>query len=433
MPSCTLFRDAPDPKPPRPNVLIIVTDDQPLAGTMDVMPKTREWFATAGTTYTRAYVTTPLCCPSRASIMTGLYTHNHGVQVDMHGDAELLDQSLTMQRALREAGYTTGYFGKYLNGWPLSVDPPHFDSWSIFDNSSPHGYRNGPWNDQGRRRKIRRYSTTYLGEQAASFIRAGSERRNPWMLYVATAAPHKPYEAERRYTGAAVPDFDVPEEADLRDKPPFVRRLRVPAKRGEEVRLGQMRTLMSVDDMVGRIRRTLEATGEAGNTMVFFLSDNGYLWGHHTLVGKMTPYTPSIAVPFMAAWPGEIGRGDTDGRLVTNLDIAPTVYDAARIRHHPALDGDSLLEASTRKRILFEFWAAYGRPSWSSLVTKEYQYVEYTDDRDRVTFREYYDLVTDPEQMENLLGDDDPSNDPDVERLRSRLARDRRCAGASCP
>lgn len=433
LPACSLFRGAADPKPPRPNILIIVTDDQPLAGTMEVMPKTSEWFASQGTTYTDAYVTTPLCCPSRASIMTGLYTHNHGVQIDMHGDPELLDQSLTMQRVLRRAGYTTGYLGKYLNGWPLAVDPPHFDHWSIFDNSAPDGYRNGRWNHQGELRRIRRYSTTYLGDQASRFIRAEAEERDPWMLYVSTAAPHRPYEAEARYANAPVPDFDVPREDDLSDKPRYVRRRKASARRGKEVRLEQLRTLMSVDDMVERIRRTLEDAGETKNTLVFFLSDNGYLWGQHSLVGKMTPYTPSIAVPFMAAWPGHIGGAHSDGRFVANVDIAPTVYDAARIRLHPRVDGYSLLEAPRRKRMLFEFWAAYGRPTWSSLLTRDHQYIEYRDDQDRVTFREYYDLGTDPDQLENLLGDDDPSNDPNVERLQARLARDRRCAGPSCP
>src|SRR5919106_3542058 len=118
-----------------PNILVIVTDDQ-RAGTVRDMPKTRRWFGKGGVQFARAFVTTPVCCPSRASILTGQFAHNHGVRGNSH--ARRLEHSTTLQRYLRQAGYTTGFAGKLLNGWDVRRDPPYFDRWAVLDLDTPY-------------------------------------------------------------------------------------------------------------------------------------------------------------------------------------------------------------------------------------------------------------------------------------------------------
>jgi arylsulfatase A-like enzyme len=433
--ACDAFGgNRPEPTP-RPNIVVILTDDQPAEGTLEVMPETTDWFQEDGVRFTNAVATTPLCCPSRASIMTGLHTHHHGVTVDMNGDADRLDQSLTVQRHLRRAGYRTGYFGKYLNGWPLRVDPPHFDRWAIFDNSSPHGYFGGRWNVGGERKKIDEYSTDYLARRGTSFIESSSRSDKPWLLYIATAAPHPPYDAAPEYESASVPPAPVRFEQDTSDKPAVWRQRAVSRKAARVVRVKQLRTLMSVDDLVADVRRQLIESRVKRNTLVFFMSDNGYLWGQHRLNGKMAPYTESIQIPLLVSWPGTIARRGMDDRLAANLDVPATILDAARIGDPPPVDGRSLLEEWDRKELLVRFWETYARPSWAAIKAPDFQYIEYYESgtTDQIREREYYDLSTDAGQELNLLGDDDPANDPDVDRLSKRLSRLKGCQIGTCP
>ncbi|MDQ3958215.1 MAG: sulfatase-like hydrolase/transferase, partial [Actinomycetota bacterium] len=168
-----------------PNVLIIITDDQRASGTLDVMPRTMRWFAQDGTLFANALATTPTCCPSRASVMTGLYAHNHGVQTSERGQAEEMEQQLTMQRYLHLEGYRTGIFGKYLNAWPPQTPPPWFDEWAILSDSARNGYLGGRWNVQGELRQLRRYSTRVIEDRALDFIaNAETDDAQPWLLYL---------------------------------------------------------------------------------------------------------------------------------------------------------------------------------------------------------------------------------------------------------
>lgn len=433
--ACDMFGDNDRGSSSKPNIVVILTDDQPAEGTLEVMPVTSEWFGEEGVTFTQAVATTPLCCPSRASIMTGLHTHHHGVTVDMRRNADLLDQSLTVQKQLRQAGYRTAYFGKYLNGWPLEEDPPHLDRWAIFGNSSPDGYYGGTWNVDGKRRTIETYSTDYIARRGTAFIENSSRTERPWMVFLSPAAPHIPYDAEPKYASAAVPNAPVPSERDISDKPEVWRNRAVSPSVRRSVRVKQLRTLMSVDDLVAEVRDQLLASRVKRNTLVVFMSDNGYLWGQHRLTGKMAPYLESISIPLMAVWPGRIERGATDDRLAANLDVAATIIDAAGIPDAPTMDGRSLLQDWDRPELLLRFWEAYGRPAWASLKTDDFQYIEYyaTATEDQIVDREYYDLLNDPEQALNLLGDADSTNDPDVQALSRRLKRLKRCPVGGCP
>jgi arylsulfatase A-like enzyme len=423
-------------QPTRPNILVVMTDDQRADGTMGVMPATRALMARGGTVFTDAFATTPFCCPSRASVFTGRYAHNHRVLVNVEGRPDLLDQRTTVQYYLHAAGYRTGIFGKYLNGWDLERDPPYFDEWAIFD-ASETGYSGGLWNTAGSTRRVRAYSTTFIQKRAVDFIRSGDDSR-PWLLFVTTAAPHEPHIPARRYEDANVPSWAINpaiEEDDRSDKPPFLRARTLRLDVSRRAHDQQLRTLMSVDDLVERIGDVLTATDQDDDTLVFFMSDNGYLWGEHGVGKKMLPYTPSISIPLMMRWPGRVDAGVDDDRLAATIDVAPTILDATGVEPSPdvLVDGRSLLEPWDRDRLLIEFWAAFRRPTWAGIRTRSSLFVEYYKrDGETVTFQEYYDLEDDPWELDNLLVGRVPK-EVDINALPAQLERDRSCVGEICP
>jgi arylsulfatase A-like enzyme len=426
----------------RPNVLVIVTDDQ--RGGFSVMPEARKWLKRGGTNYTNAFVTTPLCCPSRTSIFTGRYTHNHHVYSNDGEGGNLIQQS-TLQYYLQQAGYETAMYGKYLNGWDISRPPPYFNHYAMTVTSNV--YDHGTWNVDGTVKTIPDYNTTYISNKAQHFLNhAGSDHR-PWFLYLATAAPHDPFVAQAKYENAPVSRWNGDPavfETDKSDKPPYVQNKHAGLIYGQRVRRAQFRTLMSVDDMVSKLAATLRTLGEDRNTLVLFISDNALMWGEHGLTRKGYPYPENIKVPFMMRWPGHVAAGATDTRIAANIDIAPTVLDATGVTPNPAypMDGTTLFGTSSRNRLLEEHFNDVNRVTpagiWASTLTNTYEYTEYyATDGTTVTFREYYDLSTDPWELNNLLGDADPANDPNVAALSQQLAHDRACEGTAgltaCP
>jgi arylsulfatase A-like enzyme len=423
-----------------PNVLVVITDDQRSTGTLGVMRHTRRRFVREGTRFVNALATTPTCCPSRASVMTGLYAHNHGVQTSERGQAELLDQQLTMQRYLRRAGYRNGIFGKYLNAWPRELDPPWFDDWAIFSGSSAKSYFDARWNVNGDVGRRPRYSTRVIERKALAFIEASeASDEQPWMLYLAPMSPHLPAIPHPDDARAELPEFEPTPamlEADRSDKPPEVRAQDVDPRVVRQWRRRQLRSLMSVDRMVERVFRLLEDSGEAENTLAIFMSDNGFLWGEHGLGQKIRPYEASAEVPFLVRWPGHFEPGAVDERIVANIDVAPTILEAAGVEADHEFDGRPLTGAA-RDRLLLEQWKRSSRtvPNWAATRAGDYLYVEYYgDDRLVPTVREYYDLVADPWELENLFGDLDVTNDPpDAAELSLQLHRDVACAGTSGP
>jgi len=415
----------------RPNILIIMSDDQ-RPDTMEAMPRTLEYFS-KGTTFANAYATTPLCCPSRASIFTGRYAHNHGVHSNGRAEARVLDQTTTLQYHLQEAGYRTGIFGKYLNGWDVVKRAPYFDEYAI----SKRGYYNarfGIGRDGSHHvKEIPWYSTNYITRKALTFLdRSETSDATPWLMYVTPFAPHNPAVAPLRHRSAPVSPFKPNPamlEKDLSDKPPqyssgasYFERTRI-----ERTRRKQFRSLMAVDDLVTSMKTALHRAEET-NTLVFFMSDNGYMWGEHGLNRKGVPYEPSVRIPLMFRWKGHTVAG-TDERLAANIDIAPTAFDAANVDPRHEVDGRSLLEAWDREELLGEVYADRSRPDffWASLISHGYRYVEYYGSSELPVFREYYDLMNDPWQLTNLLADGNLTNDPDTTSLSSRLAAYRTC------
>ncbi|MGW4273107.1 sulfatase family protein [Streptomyces seoulensis] len=422
----------------RPNILVILTDDQPLE-TEWATPRTVDWLVDGGVRFSHGHVATPLCAPSRSSVFSGRHARHHGVRDN--SSPYNLDQSTTVQRHLQDAGYRTGLFGKYLNAWHNTDNPPHFEEWLLND---PVTYNNGTYNDNGTVRAIPGYSTTVVRERALKFLDKAATDPRPWFAFVAPKAPHAPNTPEPKYANTPVPEWNgrpSVTETDRSDKPPYIQNANRTLDDGRTVRRNQLRTLLSVDDTVQALHDKLADLGQLRNTLVFYLGDNGYSWSDHGWGAKSVPYRPAVEVPFYVSWPaGGLGAGTVDDRLAANIDIAPTILDAAGIAPSPLHDGQSLLGNARRDHLLVEWWhrGAGGNPhTWSSYKSTTEQYVEYytlhTDDNGQqvgtgeVVFREYYDLVKDPYQLTNLLYGATPADERrlGIPALAAKLAADR--------
>jgi arylsulfatase A-like enzyme len=421
-----------------PNVLVIVTDDQ-RTDTMEAMPRTSRLFAEQGTTFSDAYSTTPLCCPSRASIMTGLYAHNHNVETQSRAGTTL-DVGQTIQRYLSESNYYTGIIGKWLNGWALEVEPPYLNEVAIFT-SSGTAYTDAEWNVDGKVKIVPGYSTDFVRKRTEGFLaRAETIDDQPWFLLVTPPQPHSPFQPQDRFATETFGQWESSPavgEEDKTDKPPWVETKKAGRYQGRRLRTRQLRTLRSVDELVAATFRSLRDYGESSNTLAIFTSDNGYLWGEHGIANiKRFPYTPSVQVPMFMRWPGHVAPGVVDSRFAANIDIAPTVLEAAgNVDRASQLDGRSLLQPSTRQRILLEYWQGDGNPlgTWASLRSSSYQYIEYYDPSGMVFYREYYDLTEDPYELENLLDNGNVLDDPEWVTISNDLEQMRSCSGPTCP
>jgi len=423
----------------RPNILLIVTDDQP-KHTDWAIQKTINWIAGQGVKFTNGHVTTPLCAPSRSSVFSGRYAHNHGVR--NNAASYSLDQNTTVQRYLKQAGYRTGLFGKYLNSWTLADNPPHFEDFALLQ----PGYVDSNWNVNGTVQQISGYTTNIIKNKTLNFLDKAATDTRPWFAYVTPYASHGPRTPEAKYAGTAVPDWNgrpsVPEN-DRSDKPAYIQNATGTLADGQRIRAEQLRTLLSVDDTVQAFKDKLTALGQLDNTLVIYIGDNGFGWADHGWTAKGVPYSPAHEVPFYLSWPaGGLGAGTTDNRIVANIDIAPTILDAAGITPNTPQDGTSLLTSYSRDNLLIEWWkqgtGTGGHDTWASYVSKDKQYTEYysltTDTNGKVsgtgqvTFREYYDLAGDPYQLKNKLYQATPTDEQNlgIPALAAKLDADRR-------
>jgi arylsulfatase A-like enzyme len=429
---------------PRPNIVLILTDDQSpdsLPHEPPVMPQLQSMMrdpADHWITFSNAFVNTPLCCPSRASIFTGRYSHHTGVRTNDDGD--LLDESSTIATWLHAAGYHTGMIGKYVNGYPFgpsSYVPAGWDRWKVKrQGDQSTAYYRYVLIDQGfseyRGDGPGNYSTDVFAAAAASFIRSAPPGR-PFFLEVATTAPHRPWTAAPRDTGAMTgfPMVNPPSlgEEDVSDKPTWVQGLRaLDAERRAELRAIHRRsfeTLLSVDDLVVEVIRALQVRGALANTVVVFMTDNGFSFGEHRWVGKTCAYDECVRTPFLVRFPG--APSHVDRRLVSNVDLAPTLAELAGIEPPSPVDGMSLVpllqgrpSASWRTALLTEYVGDEKVPLWWAVRTEDLAYVELATGE-----TELYDLAgvigsADPFELENRS--DDPAYAAVRARLSARLA-----------
>lgn len=340
----------------RPNIVVVITDDQPLnMFTKKTMPTTYRVLGGGGTTFTDAVVTTPLCCPARASFLTGQYTHNHGA---WNSYRTLANPRQQLASWLSEAGYRTGMVGKYLNHYEdvagrFRVEAGWDRWWMLLEPLSYYGYdvaANGRLDHRGS--SAGDYSTTYLNRQAVRLVARWAPKQAPFFLWYAPHAPHDEKRSSRgSCAGRAVPapgDEDLFKNAELprppsfnegrmQDKPRFMRRL--PRLRRDDFRelerlyRCRLASLREVDRGVGDIVRELRDRNELDDSIVVFTSDNGLFHGEHRLRdGKRLAYAEAVEVPLVARVPGSVAGGPTTskvGQPVANIDLAPTLLELA--------------------------------------------------------------------------------------------------------
>jgi arylsulfatase A-like enzyme len=425
--------------PARPNIVLILLDDMDTEA-MRVMTTVKARLVDQGTSFRQHFVSVPLCCPSRASILTGQYAHNHGVlsNVGRFGGVErfheLQREPATVAVWLKAAGYRTALVGKYLNHYqarPGKADiPPGWESWHAILEDRPAINSDYWMDDDGRLSKPTEYQTDRLARLSEEFIASADER--PFFLYIAPGAPHMPAEQAPR-----TPSFD---EQDVSDKPRWLRaapRLNYDdGKRLDRFYRRRLQTLVAADEMVARVLEALDKRGRAADTYVFFTSDNGFLQGQHRFPGgKNAPYEEAIRVPLVVRGPG-VPAGRTLEHLVSNIDYAPTFAVLARLAQPAPTDGQPLVPllgsnppapADWRRDLLVEHWETgdpFTIPPFFLLRLQDHVYVEYDTGEN-----EFYDLAKDPGQLQN-----EHSQVPAEERRRltARLQALKECTGVGC-
>jgi len=391
-----------DPASLPPNVILILSDDQ----TYDSLPSRpaampwlqSEIFRPDGhwLWFPQAYLSTPLCCPSRATILSGGYAHHTGVEGN--GDGVNFDETDTLATRLDDAGYETALVGKYLNEYPWARGPyvplgwdrwvgkrntdkgTTYESYNLIDQGVPLFVGDYPGG----------YATDRLGEYAVDFLRAQPTDR-PYFLFFAPSAPHSPWIPARRdrgsFAGARVPMAPRRAMNSVRGAPPWVRDLQPIDDRFavqlERWRRRESETLLSLDDTVRQIVQEVRDRGELRRTVFIFMTDNGWSFGQHRWVGKRCAYDPCIRTPLAIRSPW--ADAATLDQVISNVDIAPTIAELAGTTA-PLADGLSLAplvlgetsEGATGARdgILIEWAGDADVPPWQGVRTADYSYIE---------------------------------------------------------
>ena len=438
-------RVVPSPQPLRPNILFILTDDQRWDSTdgthgiagADVMPRTRAELVDSGIEFSHGFMTTPLCCPSRSSILTGSYAHRTGVYKNggNNGGADDFNDVSTIATWLQGAGYRTSLIGKYLNGYPqlwTSPAPPyvppgwtewrgarrvsHFDPIFVEPDGLggyvEHTYTGGYFSDL-----VREFAKTFISDSVA----AGE----PFFLYLAFKAPHLPQEPATRHEGLfqSIPAWRPPSynEADVSDKPAWVQALPLQNSADlDQVRIDQLEMLQAVDEAIGGnpafgivgIMEHLRNLGIADNTLVVYFADNGWYWGEHRLRAKNNPYEEAIRSPMFVRYPALAPLKRSEDKFALNIDLAPTFAELAGVGVPILHDGDSLVRVfdgtapSWRTDFLAESWP--GSHPWALVREAQWKYTEIpvTPGDEFTAFEtELYDLVADPYELTNVASD----------------------------
>ena len=401
------------PAPGAPNIVVFLTDDQRW-DSLGVMPALQAELVRRGRLFADAMVPTSLCCPSRATILTGLYAHDTGVwgnHPPLGAWPRVVQQGLeddTIATALDERGYETALLGKYFNGFSRGAAddyvPPGWDHFLAF-RTPGHSGSYVDFRLQGSTHFYgpRTYSTDVLARHADSIITATPEQ-TPLFLYLATFAPHAPFTAPRRYAakkGERKALSGPVRVRDRRGKPTWLRRQKpVSAEAMEEIHDGQDRALRAVDDAVAEVLRSLRRTNRLHNTLFIFMSDNGLMRGEHGITGKHVPYDAATRIPMVVRWDGHVAPGTRDSRLALNVDVAATVTSAAGVSMDT--DGLDLLGAARRGGFPMEAIGkhATGRPAYCGWRTQRYLFVHYANGEE-----ELYDYRVDSRERVNRAAD----------------------------
>lgn len=452
--------------PVRPNVVVVMTDDQTV-DEIEGMPRTQALIGDAGATFENSFVSFPLCCPSRASFLTGQYPHNHRVLENYppRGGFQSLDADETLPVWLSRAGYFTGQIGKFMNGYntsPVGV-PPGWGDWhgektenryygyQLYEGGGPVTYGDPNENPEDPA-DPESYSTDVYTDKAVDFIQAQAPSSDPFFLWVSYNAPHSgqpdppPAVTSRcrgnakpaaRHLGAFAgeplprpPSFN---EGDVSDKPRSVRNTpqlsESDAAAIERVYQCELASLLAVDEGVERIVDTLAGSEELDDTVVIFTSDNGFFHGEHRIAyGKNRFYEEAIRVPLLIRGPG-IAPGTRVEDLVANIDLSPTILDFAGAQAGIPQDGRSLVPIAARPERLRGREILIDTNTYKAIRTDRYVYAEHFARADRGE-RELYDLERDPYQLDSKH--DNKRYDDVQAALAERLDELRVCDGAEC-
>ena len=426
----------------RPNFVFVLTDD--LAWNLvSHMPHVQA-LEKSGMTMSHYYVVDSLCCPSRSAIFTGEYPHDDGVFTNSGSDGGYAtydahgDQQKSFALALQKSGYRTAMMGKYLNGYqPKDPIPPGWDEWDVTGNGYPEF--NYTLNEDGHLQHYGHaandYLTDVLSAKAGSFIDSSASSGKPFMLEVATFAPHAPYTPAPKYAhaadGVAYPKTAAYDRLPI--NPPSWLSQRGPLTAAEQKRITKaydkrVEADLSVDDMIGHLENELKAKGLARNTYFIFSSDNGYHMGEYRLLpGKQTAYDTDIHVPLIVSGPG-VPAGRTVSQLTSNIDLCPTFETLAGVPVPATVDGHSLAAlwhgqqpTGWRQAILIEHHGPDDTPgdpdaqnamhadppSYEAVRTASALYVRYANGD-----QEYYNTATDPSELDNLASKGIPADLP---------------------
>lgn len=453
-------------RPVRPNVVFVLTDD--LAGNLvRYMPQVRQ-MQRHGVTFSNHFVTDSLCCPSRASLLTGRYPHDTGIFSNQSPDGGFQvfhdrgEERATLATSLQSGGYRTALMGKYLNGYkPAGTDggtrpfvPPGWNEWDVADDGYPEfnyvlnqdhrlaSYGNRPSD----------YLTDVIAARGQSFIRHAAAAHRPFMLELSTFAPHEPFTPAPRdaqaFPGLRAPRTPAFDRANL-NAPTWLagHAALTDQQKGDLDRQFRLRaqSVQAVDRMISAIQTTLKNGHVAQNTIIVFSSDNGLHMGEHRLTaGKLTAFDSDIRVPLIATGPG-IPAGRTVAQLTENIDLGPTITDLAGTHTLAGVEGRSLVPllhgrpvTRWRTAVLIEHHGrdvnpsdpdhpptGSGNPSsYEAIRTPLATYVEYADGQ-----KEYYNLTSDPFELNNTVGALAPQRRA---RLHAKLTGLQNCHALTC-
>ncbi|TMA67848.1 MAG: sulfatase [Deltaproteobacteria bacterium] len=431
---------------PRPNIVFILTDDQrwdtidkkhSVTGTTPVMPKVQSLLVNKGVLFQNHFVTTALCCPSRSSILAGKYAHTTGVHDNggPDGGVQVFDDSSTLPVWLHDAGYHTGIFGKYLNGY-AAIAPyiaPGWDEWHVFKAPGYFNYHlieNGA--DVAYDSADADYSTDVLRDKVLQFI---AEAAEPFFVEFTPYNPHAPATPAPRHVGsfAGVAPWRPRNyaEPDASDKPAWVQSItwtQQDQTGTDTFRQRQLECLQSVDEAVDAVVQALKARGVLASTIIMYSADNGYSWGSHRWKPKQCEYEECMRDPLIVRYAPLVPRARKDSRITLNIDFAQTFAELAGATPDPGVEGRSLVPlldgsaTSWRTDMLNEHWngkiptfaqvrGLFTKPGGTPHIWK---YVELVSGE-----KELYNLDRDPFELSNVAGNS--SNAALVATMAARL------------
>jgi N-acetylglucosamine-6-sulfatase len=433
------------PREPPRNIIFILSDDHryDFMSFMEGAPPFLETpnlnrMAKQGAHIRNAFVTTALCSPSRASILTGQYAHRHGI---VDNTSPIPAGTTFFPQHLQRAGYRTAYVGKWHMGEVDDVPQPGFDHWVSFRGQGV--YVDPTLNINGTRQQVRGYTTDILTDHAIDWLKrqTRADAKRPFFLFLSHKAVHAEFEPAPRHRGRyknapiPYPATMADTDANYRYKPRWVKEQRNSwhgvdfmyhgAMQFDDFYRAYAETLLALDDSVGRVLDHVDSTGLSKSTLVVYMGDNGFLLGEHGLIDKRHAYEESMRVPMLAYAPGYVAPGSAVTQVVRNIDIAPTLLDLAGARAADPMDGRSVLPAlrgdpvTWQGEMVYEYYWEYAfpqTPTTLALRGDRYKFIYYPGVWD---LQELYDLEADPKERHNLI--DAPEQQERIGQMRRRL------------